>query len=127
MSCAKGCVVVRQVVPILRAGLVLLEQATTVLPASETYHVGYVRDESTLKAREYLNKLPASLDAEDRILITDPMLATGMRPRMGLHVPSVVALCRVPPFTRQRQSLFCLAQCSKTRARSGYTTSVQSK
>lgn len=67
----------RQVVPILRAGLVLLEQATTVLPASETYHVGYVRDESTLKAREYLNKLPASLDAEDRILITDPMLATG--------------------------------------------------
>ena len=70
----------RQVVPILRAGLVLLEQATTVLPASETYHVGYVRDESTLKAREYLNKLPASLDAEDRILITDPMLATGARP-----------------------------------------------
>lgn len=69
--------VLRQVVPILRAGLVLLEQATTVLPASETYHVGYVRDESTLKAREYLNKLPASLDAEDRILITDPMLATG--------------------------------------------------
>jgi hypothetical protein len=41
----------RQVVPILRAGLVLLEQAMTVLPASETYHVGYVRDEATLQAR----------------------------------------------------------------------------
>ena len=77
--------VLRQVVPILRAGLVLLEQATTVLPASETYHVGYVRDESTLKAREYLNKLPASLDAEDRILITDPMLATGARPCHGFR------------------------------------------
>jgi uracil phosphoribosyltransferase len=36
-------------VPILRAGLVLLEQAGTVLPMSETYHVGYVRDETTLK------------------------------------------------------------------------------
>ena len=84
-------VTVRQVVPILRAGLVLLEQATTVLPASETYHVGYVRDESTLKAREYLNKLPASLDAEDRILITDPMLATGACPLLGLQLPSAVA------------------------------------
>lgn len=39
-----------QVVPILRAGLVLLEQAGTVLPMSETYHVGYVRDEETLQA-----------------------------------------------------------------------------
>lgn len=90
----------RQVVPILRAGLVLLEQATTVLPASETYHVGYVRDESTLKAREYLNKLPASLDAEDRILITDPMLATGARPRHGpSRVPGWGHVCRVPPST----------------------------
>jgi len=40
-----------KVVPILRAGLVLLEQAGTVLPCSETYHVGYVRDEVTLKVR----------------------------------------------------------------------------
>jgi len=39
-----------QVVPVLRAGLVLLEQAFQVLPSSETYHVGYVRDEETLKA-----------------------------------------------------------------------------
>ncbi|GBF97658.1 uracil phosphoribosyltransferase [Raphidocelis subcapitata] len=66
-----------KVVPILRAGLVLLEQAGTVLPMSETYHVGYVRDETTLKATPYLNKLPASLSPDDKILITDPMLATG--------------------------------------------------
>jgi len=43
------CLRVLQVVPILRAGLVLLEQASTVLPASETYHVGYVRNEETLQ------------------------------------------------------------------------------
>ena len=40
-----------QVVPILRAGLVLLEQASTVLPSSQTYHVGYVRNEETLEVR----------------------------------------------------------------------------
>lgn len=38
-----------QVVPILRAGLVLLEQAATLLPACETYHLGYVRDDETLQ------------------------------------------------------------------------------
>ncbi len=43
--------VVLQVVPVLRAGLVLLEQAFTVLPASQTFHVGYARDESTLEVR----------------------------------------------------------------------------
>lgn len=40
-----------QVIPILRAGLVLLEQAATLLPASETYHLGYVRDDDTLQVR----------------------------------------------------------------------------
>lgn len=38
-----------QVVPILRAGLVLLEQAATMLPVTQTYHVGYVRNEDTLE------------------------------------------------------------------------------
>lgn len=66
-----------QVVPILRAGLILLESAATVLPASETYHVGYSRDDSTLEPRCYLNKLPPSFSDTDRVLIADPMLATG--------------------------------------------------
>lgn len=66
-----------KVVPILRAGLILLEQASQVLPFHETYHVGYVRDEDTLSARAYLNKLPRYLSPEDLILIADPMLATG--------------------------------------------------
>ena len=38
-----------QVIPILRAGLIMLEQAATMLPASQTYHVGFVRDENTLE------------------------------------------------------------------------------
>ncbi|CAL5229108.1 g12371 [Coccomyxa viridis] len=66
-----------KVVPILRAGLVLLEQAATVLPNSQTMHVGYVRNEETLEATSYLNKLPDRLAADDRILVVDPMLATG--------------------------------------------------
>ena len=40
-----------QVVPILRAGLVPLEMANTVLPAMNTYHVGLIRDDVTLQAR----------------------------------------------------------------------------
>lgn len=73
------------VVPILRAGLALLEQAGSVLPATVTYHVGYVRDEKTLQARCYLNKLPPSFAKEDRILISDPMLATGGTMEAVLH------------------------------------------
>lgn len=38
-----------QVVPILRAGLILMEQAATLLPVTQTYHVGYVRDDQTLE------------------------------------------------------------------------------
>jgi uracil phosphoribosyltransferase len=51
-----------KVVPILRAGLVLLEAAATTLPAAQTYHVGYVRERAAdgegWAARCYLNKLP---------------------------------------------------------------------
>ncbi len=45
---ASECTVL-QVVPILRAGLVLVEQIATVLPAQVTYHVGLVRNEETLQ------------------------------------------------------------------------------
>ena len=47
------------------------------LPAAETYHVGYARDEATLVATPYLNKLPPSLAPDDLILVADTMLATG--------------------------------------------------
>jgi len=66
-----------KVVPILRAGLILLENAATVLPASQTFHVGYSRDEETLESSCYLNKLPEKLSADDLIVVSDCMLATG--------------------------------------------------
>jgi len=65
------------VVPILRAGLALLEGAQTVLPLASVYHLGLVRDEKTLEPSCYLNKLPEQLDPQIRVVITDPMLATG--------------------------------------------------
>ncbi|KAB8321003.1 uracil phosphoribosyltransferase [Tolypothrix campylonemoides VB511288] len=65
------------VVPILRAGLGLLEGAQTVLPLASIYHFGLVRDEKTLQPSCYLNKLPEKFQPQTRVLVTDPMLATG--------------------------------------------------
>ncbi len=65
------------VVPILRAGLALLEGAQTLLPLASIYHLGLVRNEETLQVSCYLNKLPSQFDPETRLLITEPMLATG--------------------------------------------------
>lgn len=65
------------VVPILRAGLALLEGAQTLLPLASIYHLGLVRNEETLEASCYLNKLPKEFNPKTRVLITDPMLATG--------------------------------------------------
>ncbi|XP_064941916.1 uracil phosphoribosyltransferase isoform X2 [Musa acuminata AAA Group] len=65
------------IVPILRAGLALAEHAPSVLPASVTYHLGMHRDETTLEPSVYLNNLPDKFPEGSRILIVDPMLATG--------------------------------------------------
>jgi uracil phosphoribosyltransferase len=65
------------VMPILRAGLALLDGAQAVLPLAAIYHVGFVRNEETLEPSCYLNRLPDSLDPQTRVLITEPMLATG--------------------------------------------------
>lgn len=65
------------VVPILRAGLALLEGAQALLPLASVYHIGVVRNEETLEPSVYLNKFPEKFDPQTRILITDPMLATG--------------------------------------------------
>jgi uracil phosphoribosyltransferase len=65
------------VVPILRAGLALLEGAQTLLPLASIYHLGLVRDEKTLLPISYLNKLPERFDPQTRVLISEPMLATG--------------------------------------------------
>ncbi|MFM7529705.1 MAG: uracil phosphoribosyltransferase, partial [Nodosilinea sp.] len=65
------------VVPILRAGLGLMPGIQDLLPLASVYHVGFVRDEATLEASCYLNKLPDRLDPQTRVLISEPMLATG--------------------------------------------------
>ena len=65
------------VVPVLRAGLVLVEQAHLVFPISRTCHLGYVRDEETLEASMYLDKLPKQFTSDDLVVIADPMVATG--------------------------------------------------
>ncbi len=65
------------VIPIIRAGLTLLDGAYRVLPRAATYHLGMVRDEVTLEPRCYLNKLPQQFEPQTRILICEPMLATG--------------------------------------------------
>ena len=63
-------------VPILRAGLGMVEGIWELMPSAEVWHIGLYRDEKTLKPVEYYNKLPI----EPRVavcLILDPMLATG--------------------------------------------------
>lgn len=63
-------------VAVLRAGLGLLEGARLVLPDAPVGHLGLVRDEATLKASEYVVRLPRDL-ARRGALVLDPMLATG--------------------------------------------------
>ena len=65
------------IVPILRAGLALLDGAQSLLPLASIYHIGVVRNEETLEPTIYLNKLPKQFAPETRVLISEPMLATG--------------------------------------------------
>ena len=63
-------------VPILRAGLGMVEGAWSVIPQAEVWHLGLYRDEETLKPVEYYNKLPVAPTVQ-LCLLLDPMLATG--------------------------------------------------
>jgi uracil phosphoribosyltransferase len=63
-------------VPVLRAGLGMVPAIQNTLPATEVAHVGLRRDEVTLQAEVYLNRLPGDLSGR-RVVICDPMLATG--------------------------------------------------
>jgi uracil phosphoribosyltransferase len=63
-------------VPILRAGLGMVEGVWELMPTAEVWHIGLYRDEKTLKPVEYYNKLPIE-PTVSVCLILDPMLATG--------------------------------------------------
>lgn len=64
------------VIPILRAGLGMVDGMLTLIPAAKVGHIGLYRDPDTLKPVEYYCKLPADC-AEREIFVVDPMLATG--------------------------------------------------
>jgi uracil phosphoribosyltransferase len=83
VQCWSGSVEVEQiagrkvtVVPILRAGLGMLDGMTRLLPTAEVGFLGMVRDEQTLQASTYANRLPEDLSGR-QVYMLDPMLATG--------------------------------------------------
>ncbi len=63
-------------IPILRAGLGMVDAMLELMPTAQVWHLGLFRDEKTLRPVEYYNKLPDSATV-DLCLILDPMLATG--------------------------------------------------
>ena len=64
------------IVPILRAGIGMVDGILQLIPAAKVGHIGMYRDEETLKPVEYLVKLPEDI-SQRRIFVVDPMLATG--------------------------------------------------
>jgi uracil phosphoribosyltransferase len=63
-------------VPIIRAGLGMVEAAVDALPSAQVWHLGMYRDETTHQPVPYYNKLPSECP-DDIVLVLDPMLATG--------------------------------------------------
>ncbi len=64
------------IIPILRAGLGMVDGILELIPAAKVGHIGMYRDETTLKPHEYFVKLPSDID-QRQLLVVDPMLATG--------------------------------------------------
>ena len=64
------------IVPVLRAGIGMLDGMTRLLPMASVGFVGMVRDEESLVASTYANRLPNRLDGRE-VFVLDPMLATG--------------------------------------------------
>jgi uracil phosphoribosyltransferase len=65
------------IVPILRAGLGMVEGFTNIIPKAKIGHIGLYRDPETLQAVEYYKKLPTDISEREAIIV-DPMLATGV-------------------------------------------------
>ncbi len=99
------------VIPILRAGLVLLEGAQNILPVASIYHLGIARNKSTLEPSCYLNKLPDQFNSQAKVLILEPMLATGGSIMMAMEeitsrgiesdAVRIVSMVAAPPALRQ--------------------------
>ncbi len=78
MGVADGVVLAEKIglVPILRAGLGMVEGVWEMMPGAEVWHLGVYRDEKTLRPVQYYNKLPVGPTVQV-CLVLDPMLATG--------------------------------------------------
>ena len=101
------------VVPILRAGLGLVDGVLRMVPAARVGHIGMYRDEETLEPHPYFCKMPKDV-AERDVLIVDPMLATGgsaaeaigeMKKRGCKHIKLMV-LVAAPEGIKHIQELF---------------------
>ncbi|WDF81770.1 uracil phosphoribosyltransferase [Lacticaseibacillus pabuli] len=71
------------VIPILRAGLGMVDGVLRLIPAAKVGHIGMYRDEKTLKPHEYFVKMPSDIEQRD-LFIVDPMLATGGSANMAI-------------------------------------------
>ena len=86
------------IVPILRAGLGMVEPVLNLIPDSEVWHVGLYRDEATAKPIEYYSRIPKVMPM-DVALVLDPMLATGgsasatIEALVRRDIPTIKMLC----------------------------------
>ncbi len=113
---ATGCRLARPVpvvVPVLRAGLGMLDGMTRLLPTAEVGFLGMVRDEGTLKASTYATRLPEDL-SDREVFVLDPMLATGgtlvasleLLVARGAHAVTAICLLAAPEGLRTVDEAF---------------------
>ena len=113
MAPTRGAELVDRVglMPILRAGLGMVEGVWELMPTAEVWHIGLYRDEKTLKPVEYYNRLPIE-PTVSLCLILDPMLATGgsavatvdILKRWGVRRVKFVGLIGAPEGIQKMQS-----------------------
>jgi uracil phosphoribosyltransferase len=110
------------VVPVLRAGLGMVEGVQSVVPRTEVAHLGMRRDEATLTAVTYLDGLPEDLTGR-RVAVCDPMLATGgsliqavelVAARGAARIDALCLVASVPGLERVHRAapavaVFCVA------------------
>ena len=86
-------------VPILRAGLGMVDGVLSLIPAAKVGHIGMYRDPETHKPVDYYCKLPADLNERD-VFVLDPMLATGGS--------AIDAVARIKEFNPKRIKFMCI-------------------
>jgi uracil phosphoribosyltransferase len=89
-------------VPILRAGLGILDGMLSVVPGARVGHIGLYRDHATLQAVQYYFKMPSDMQERD-VIVLDPMLATGNS--------AVAALDKLKALTPRSIKFVCLLTC----------------